>query len=129
VPTLSSFDYAVIRVVPRVEREEFSNAGVILFCLDQRFLLARVLVQPERLCALCPGIDLDLVRAHLDAFVKVSRGDKDAGPIAQLSQRGRFQWLVAPRSTMIQVSAVHTGMCESPEQKLDQLFHQLVSIA
>ena len=121
----SSFDYAVIRVVPRVEREEFVNAGVIVFCLEQNFLAARVHVNAGRLKALWPELDVDLIRQHLGAFPKIATGDPSAGPIAQLSQRERFHWLVSPRSTMIQVSPVHTGICGDPEQSLDRLFERL----
>ena len=121
----SSFDYAVIRVVPRVEREEFVNAGVIVFCLEKNFLGARVSVNEERLKALWPDIDVALIRRHLEAFPKISAGDSDAGPIGQLTLRERFHWLVSPRSTMIQVSPVHTGICGDPQQSLDRLFERL----
>lgn len=122
----SSFDYAVIRVVPRVEREEFVNAGVIVFCLEQNFLGARVKIDAERLKALWPEIDVELVRLHLEAFPKVSAGDPSAGPIARLSLRERFHWLVSPRSTMIQVSPVHSGICGgNPQEALDRLFERL----
>ena len=121
----SSFDYAVIRVVPRVEREEFVNAGVIIFCLEQNFLAARVHVNTERLKALWPELDVELIRQHLEAFPKIAAGDLSAGPIAHLSQRERFHWLVSPRSTMIQVSPVHTGICGDPERSLDRLFERL----
>jgi hypothetical protein len=126
VPT--SFEYAVIRVVPRVEREEFLNAGVILFCLESRFLKAVVQLDGERLSALAPDADVAELRDHLRAFEKVSAGDKEGGPIALLSQRERFRWLVAPRSTVIQVSAVHAGLCENPEQMLQQLVRRLVKL-
>ena len=122
----NSFDYAVIRVVPRVEREEFVNAGVIVFCLEQNFLGARVKVDSERLKALWPEVDVELVRLHLEAFPKVSAGDPAAGPIARLSLRERFHWLVSPRSTMIQVSPVHSGICGgNPQEALDRLFERL----
>ena len=127
MPAQSSFDYAVIRVVPRVEREEFVNAGVIVFCLERNFLAARVHVDDERLKALWPEIDVDLVQRHLEAFPRISAGDPSAGPIARLSLRERFHWLVSPRSTIIQVSPVHTGICESPEQALDRLFERLAA--
>ena len=125
---LSSFDYAVIRVVPRVEREEFLNAGVVLFCLQQRFLQARVQVQEERLRTLWPHLDLQTVRLHLEAFVRICQGDLDAGPIARLSQRERFHWSVAPRSTVIQISPVHSGLCDDPEVVIEQLFRRLVEV-
>jgi len=126
MPAQSSFDYAIIRVMPRVERGEIVNAGVILFCLEKDFLKARVEVNELRLRALWPEIDLDLVRQHLEAIPKICAGSPDAGPIARLSLRERFHWLVAPRSTMIQVSPVHTGLCEPPEHALDELFRQTV---
>jgi len=129
VPTHSSFDYAVLRIVPRVERQEFVNAGVILFCLERRTLEARVEVNEARLLALWPSLDIDLVRKHVDAVLRICQGDPTAGAIAQLSQRERFHWLISPRSTMIQTSPVHTGICvesDSAEHILDRLFRQLV---
>lgn len=127
MPVPSSFDYAIVRVVPRVERGEFINAGVIVFCLEHRFLEARVRVDEPRLKALWPAIDLDLVRRHLEAIPRVAAGDPAAGPIAQLSQRERFHWLVSPRSTIIQVSPVHTGVCEErPGGVLEELTHRLL---
>lgn len=127
MPVPSSFDYAVVRVVPRVERGEFINAGVILFCLEQKFLQARILVDERRLTALWPEVDLELVRRHLEAIPKVASGDASAGPIARLSLRERFHWLVSPRSTIIQVSPVHTGLCEEkPEAMLDDLAKRLL---
>jgi hypothetical protein len=128
VRALISFDYAVIRVVPRVEREEFLNAGVILFCLERNFLNARVHADETRLRAIWPDLDVQIVRQHLEAIPAVCHGNADAGPIAKLSQRERFHWLVSPRSTIIQVWPVHSGLCEAPELALDQLFHQLVSV-
>ena len=128
MPALSSFDYAVVRVVPRVEREEFLNAGVILFCLERDFLAARVQVDERRLRALWPETDVDLIRHHLQAIPKICAGSPDGGPIARLSLRERFHWLVAPRSTVIQVSPVHTGLCDSPERALDELFDQMVIV-
>lgn len=127
MPALSSFDYAVLRVVPRVEREEFVNAGVIVFCLEQKYLAARVEVDETRLKALWREIDIDVVRQHLEAFPKVCNGELDAGPIAQLTARERFHWLVSPRSTIIQVSPVHTGLCPAPDRALDRLFQQFVA--
>ena len=122
----NSFDYAVIRVVPRVEREEFVNAGVIVFCLEKNFLAARVHLNAERLRALWPEVDVDLIRQHLEAFPKISAGDPAGGPIARLSLRERFHWLVSPRSTMIQVSPVHSGICNGdPQEALDRLFQRL----
>ena len=125
MPEKHLYEYAVIRLVPRVEREEFVNAGVIVFCLEKNFLAARVHLNAERLKALWPEVDADLVRQHLEAFPKISAGEPSAGPIAKLSLRERFHWLVSPRSTMIQVSAVHSGICSNPEQSLDRLFERL----
>ena len=128
MPARSSFDYAVIRVVPRVEREEFINAGVLLFCLEKDFLAARIEVDERRLLALWPEIDIELVRQHLEAIPRICAGSPDGGPIAKLSLRERFHWLVAPRSTVIQVSPVHAGLCASPERALDELFRQMVLV-
>lgn len=128
MPARSSFDYGIVRVVPRVERGELINAGVILFCLERDFLGARVEVNEPRLRALWPATDLDLVRDHLQAIPRICAGDPSAGPIARLSLRERFHWLVAPRSTMIQVSPVHAGLCDSPESALDELFRQMVAV-
>lgn len=126
---LSSFDYAIVRVVPRVEREEFVNAGVILFCLERDFLAARVEVNAPRLTALWPGIDLDLIAEHLAAIPRICAGSPEAGPIARLTLRERFHWLVAPRSTMLQLSPVHAGLAEEPERALLELFDQTVRLA
>jgi hypothetical protein len=128
MPARSSFEYAVIRVVPRVERGELVNAGVILFCLEKDFLKARVEVNEPRLRALWPGIDLDLVRQHLEAIPRICAGGPDSGPIGRLSLRERFHWLVAPRSTIIQVSPVHAGLCDHPEKALDDLFLKAVRL-
>lgn len=128
MPALSSFDYALLRVVPRVEREEFVNAGVIVFCLERDFLAARVGLDPARLRALWPEADAELIRQHLEAVPRICAGGPDAGPIARLSRRERFHWLVAPRSTIIQVSPVHVGLCETPERALDELFRRMVLV-
>lgn len=122
----SSFDYAVLRVTPRVERGEFVNAGVILFSLEKKFLGARTHVDEARLLALWPDLDVPMVRLHVEAFARICAGDEDAGPIAKLSIRQRFHWLVAPRSTIVQVSPVHSGICEAPEKALEDLFARLV---
>jgi hypothetical protein len=124
VPTRTSFEYAAIRVVPRVDRAEFVNAGVILFCLSRNYLAARVDVNEARLRALWPDLDLDAVARHLSAIPAVCQGE---GPLGGLSRRERFHWLVSPRSTVIQISPVHAGLCEAPEAALDDVFHQLVT--
>lgn len=125
----ASFDYAVIRVVPRVEREEFINAGVIVFCLEKRYLAARIHLDAARLKALWPEIDVDLVREHLLAIERVCNGDPAGGPIAKLSQRERFHWLNSARSTIIQPSPVHTGICDGTDGVLDRLARQFLDIS
>ncbi len=126
MPAPASFDYAILRVVPRVERQEFINAAVIVFCLEKRYLDARVHLDPDRLRALWPDIDSDLIRDHLDAVPRICQGDPAAGPIARLPQRERFHWLISPRSTIIQPSPVHTGVCEETEGLLDRLAKQFL---
>ena len=126
MPTQPSYDYAVIRVVPRVERQEFINVGVILWCRDQEFIEARIELDEARLRALDPSIDLDAVHRHLASITKICAGGADAGPIGQLSRRERFDWLVAPRSTIIQTSAVHTGRCADPSATMERLMETMV---
>lgn len=126
-PAPASFDYAILRVVPRVEREEFINAGVVVFCLEKRYLDARIMLNEDRLRALWPEVDVALVREHLEAIPRICMGDPSAGPIAKLSQRERFHWLTSPRSTMIQPSPVHSGVCENTEGVLDRLATQFLS--
>jgi hypothetical protein len=125
-PPRSQFQYAIVRVVPRVERGESLNAGVILLCRPRRFLGARVALDEARLAALAPDVDPSTIRAHLDAIARIAAGDAAAGPIARLGIGERFHWLVAPSSTVIQPSEVHTGMCEDPVAELDHLFEQMV---
>jgi hypothetical protein len=120
VPDKFRYDYAVIRVVPKVDREEFINAGVIVSCPDLSFLEARINLDESRLLALDPTVDLELVRKHLASIPIICRGGDDAGSIGQLPQRQRFHWLVAPRSTIIQTSPVHTGRCGDPAAALDR---------
>ena len=123
------YDYAVIRVVPKVDREEFINAGVILSCPDLSFLEARIKLNESRLLALDPNIDLDQVRNHLESIATICRGGGEAGSIGQLPQRQRFHWLVAPRSTIIQTSPVHTGRCNDPAAALERLVATMVEPA
>ena len=123
----ASFDYAIVRVVPRVERQEFINSGVIAFCLEKKFLAARIRLDDRRLKALWPEVDVALVRDHLSAIERICAGDPAAGPIAALSQRERFHWLVSARSTMIQTSPVHTGICDEPNALLDRLEKQFLT--
>src|SRR5947209_353846 len=122
----TSFDYAVVRVVPLVERGEFVNAGVILFCRTQRFLKARVEPDRHRLLALAPGLDMQNLDAHLEVIPRIAAGDLSAGPMSELPLAGRFHWLVAPRSTVVQVSPVHCGLCEDPDDALEDLMERLV---
>jgi hypothetical protein len=134
MPAPTAFDYAVVRVVPRVEREEFLNAGVILFCLERDFLEARVALDRPRALLLFPGMDVDLVEEHLSVIPVICAGGEGAGPIGRLTQRERWHWLVAPRSTVVQVSPVHSGLCpagspagrEAPAAALDRLFRSMV---
>ena len=125
-PRRNAFSYAILRVVPSVERGERINAGVVLFCRQRGFLDARVALDERRLAALAPELDAGVVRAHLDGLVRVAEGDRAAGPIAALPQSERFGWLVAPSSTVVQPSEVHTGLCEDPARTLDELFDELV---
>lgn len=123
------YDYAVFRVVPRVEREEFVNVGVIVSCPARDFLEARVELDEQRLTALDSSLDIDSIRAHLATIPVICAGGPQAGPIGQLSQRERFHWLVAPRSTTIQTSAVHTGSCKDPTEVLEHLLKTMVRSA
>ena len=120
------FVYAVLRVVPRVERGEFINAGVVLYCQAERFLGARVHLDPARLDALDPGADLEAVRAHLEAVRSVCAGGPEAGAVGRLPLAERFGWLVAPRSTVVQPSPVHTGFADDPEEAIEHLLRVMV---
>jgi hypothetical protein len=124
----ASFDYALLRVVPRVEREEFINAGVVVFCLEKKYLAARIRLDDARLKALWPEADVALVCQHLEAAERVCAGDESAGPMAKLPQRERFHWLISPRSTVIQPSPVHTGVCDETEGLLDRLEKQFLRV-
>ena len=122
-----SFDYGIIRVVPRVERQEFINAGVVVLCPEQQYLGCRIHLDEVRLKALWPGVDGDVVRKHLEAIERICAGSTEGGPIAKLSVRERFHWLVAARSTIIQCSPVHTGVCEGAmDDVLDRLAGQFL---
>lgn len=122
------YDYAVIRVVPRVERGELVNVGVLVSCAATGFIDARVEVDPARLRALDPVIDLDAVVRHLDALVAVARGDRAAGPIAALPPRERFHWLAAPRSAIVQTSPAHSGRCLDPATAVEHLMARMVRL-
>jgi hypothetical protein len=120
------FQYAIVRVVPRVERGESFNAGVVLFCRQRRYLAARTRLDERRLAALGPGVDAAAVRPHLEAIEQIAAGDVRAGPIAALPPPERFHWLVAPSSTVLQPSEVHTGLTDDPAAELDRLLALLV---
>jgi len=122
----STYDYAIIRVVPKVEREEFVNVGVIVSCPARKFLDARIELDERRLLSLDPTLDVESIRAHLETIPAICAGGEQAGPIGRLSQRERFYWLVAPRSTIIQTSPVHTGCCRNPAEVLDRLLDTMV---
>ena len=120
------FEYALLRVIPRVERGECMNAGVVLYCQADAFLGARIHLDADRLRALDPGADLEAVRAHLEAARSVCAGGPEAGAVGRLPLRERFGWLVAPRSTVVQPSAVHTGLTDDPEAELERLLSAMV---
>jgi Protein of unknown function (DUF3037) len=122
----SPFAYTVVRAVPHVERGEFINVGVVLFCREKKFLGARVGLDRSRLLALDPSADAEEIAAQLEAIVRVAEGAAGAGPIACLSQSERFHWLSSPHSTIVQRSEPHTGMTEDPEAMLEHLFRNLV---
>lgn len=120
------YDYAIVRVVPRVEREEFINAGVILSCQRTGFLQAAMALDEARLLAMDPQADIDTVRRHLAAIVAICTGDPGCGPIAQLPYRSRFHWLTAKRSAIIQTSPVHTGRCTDAAAALEHIMDRMV---
>jgi Protein of unknown function (DUF3037) len=122
----TSYDYAVIRVVPRVEREEFVNVGVIVSCPSRSFLEARIEVDEQRLLVLDPTLDLESIQIHLSTIPLICAGGEAAGPIGLLSQRERFHWLIAPRSTIIQTSPAHSGRCDDPAAELEHLLATMV---
>ena len=122
----SSYDYAIVRVVPRVEREEFMNVGVIVSCPAQDFLQARIELDEQRLRALDPGSDIEAIARHLASIPAICAGGGLGGPIGRLPRRERFDWLVAPRSTIIQTSKVHTGRCTDPAVLLEHLLNTMV---
>src|SRR3954467_9988200 len=121
------FQYALLRVVPRLERGEAMNAGVVLFCRRKSFLAARVRLDRARLAALDPEADADAIERHLDSLARIAAGEPGAGPVGALPQSERFSWLVAPASTVVQPSPVHTGFCDDPAAKLARLFDELVA--
>lgn len=123
------FEYAVIRVVPHVEREEFINIGVILLCSAQKFLGTALHIDEERLRALCRRLDVDTLKAHVASFEKICNGEAGSGPIGRLPAAERFRWLTSARSTVLQTSQVHPGLCDDPAETLKNLFEQLVLVS
>ena len=123
---LNSYDYALVRVVPSVERGECINVGVILFCRTRRFLGMLTHLDRQRLTSFAPTLDLEIVQQHLDHLARVCNGGKESGPIGALSQSERFHWLVSPRSTIIQTSPVHSGLCRDPQTALERLMKDSV---
>lgn len=120
------YEYAVIRIVPRVEREEFVNAGVILFCKKAKFLKVLYTLNVKKLECFSDDLDFDQLQMNIVSFVKISNGDKDGGPIAQFEMAERFRWLTAVRSSVIQTSKTHPGMCTDLDETLERLFGELV---
>ena len=127
MPTRRSYDYAVLRVVPRVERGEFVNAGIILLSREAAYIGAAIAFDEARLLALDPNADTATIRAHLEAMAAIANGEPNAGPIAHLTPAERFHWLTAPRSTIIQPSPVHSGQCEDPAAELGRLMAEMVT--
>ena len=126
MPGDCTYDYAIVRVVPRVDRGEQMNVGVILSCVDSDFLDMRIALDEARLRALDPSADLDAIRAGLKALEAACAGGPGAGPIGQMSPRERFRWIVSPRSTVVQTSPVHTGRTDDPRAALERLFETMV---
>jgi hypothetical protein len=126
MPVLSSYDYAMVRLVPSNERGECINVGVLLFCRTRRFLAMHTHLDVPRLALFAPSLDLNEVTQQLEHLKHVCAGGKDAGPIGELSQSERFHWLVSPRSTIIQTSVVHSGLCNNPAATLQHLLETLV---
>jgi len=126
VPADNPFSYSVLRLVPRIERSEQINVGVVLFSRPIEYLGARTALNEARALVLWPELDVESVRAHLAAIERIAAGDPAGGPIARLDQTARFHWLVAPSSTIIQPSEAHTGLCGEPEAELGRLFRELV---
>lgn len=125
-PSRSAFSYAAIRVVPDIEREEFLNAGLVLFCRPRRFLLARTRLDATALAALHPGCDDDAIAAQLRLVERIAAGDHAAGPVGRMEQSERFHWLTTPRSTLVQPGAIHAGVTEDPAATFEHLFSVLV---
>lgn len=121
------YEYAVIRVVPRVEREEFFNVGVVLFCKALGFLKVKYEINEAKFNGFCTEMEIEDLKSYIETFVKIAAGGKNAGPIGQYSIAERFRWLTATRSTVIQSSKIHPGLTTDPEKKLIQLFEEMVA--
>ena len=126
MPENNQFEYAVIRLVPKVEREEFLNVGVVLYCAKQQFLQMKYLLDEDKLKLFCRQADVNELKLYLHAFDEICKGIHNASPISQLPIASRFRWLTATRSTMLQTSKVHPGFCSNPEEAIQKLFNQLV---
>lgn len=120
------YEYAVIRIVPQVEREEFMNVGVILFCKSLGMVQMRYVLDKKRLQAFSPTADVEQIEQNLQSFQKIAMGAADGGPIAKEDAASRFRWLTAVRSSVIQTSRPHPGICNNPEQSIEKLFEELV---
>jgi hypothetical protein len=128
MPEKHLFEYAVLRIVPKVEREEFLNTGVILYCPKQKFLKVKLLFDEARLVAFAPSLDREALKENLAALQRICEGAANGGPIAKLEPAARFRWLTATRSTVLQSSKIHPGLCADPEAALERLFEQIVQI-
>jgi len=120
------FEYAIIRIVPKVEREEFLNVGVVLYCAGRKFLQAKYELNPQRLSSFSDQLDIEDIGCYLHAFKEICAGDAESGPIGKLPPAERFRWLTATRSTVVQTSKVHPGLCDDPGESLEQLYKQMV---
>ena len=120
------YEYAVIRIMPRVEREEFLNVGVILYCAEKKFLQAKYMLETLRVISFCSSCDIVEIETYLSAFKQIADGATNGGPISKLIPAARFRWLTATRSTVVQTSKVHPGMCTNPNETLQKLFSDLV---
>jgi len=126
MPEQHLFEYAVIRIVPHVEREEFLNAGVVVYCARKKFLQVKFQLSEKKIRAFCEKLDIEEIGSYLDSFERICKGGDAAGPIGKLTIAERFRWLTATRSTVVQSSKVHTGFCADPEAMLTKLYGQMV---
>lgn len=126
MPEQRLYEYAVLRLVPKVEREEFLNLGIIFFCKQTNFLKCMYQVNEQRIAAFCGEVEIDTLRCNLASFQQIAAADANGGPIAKLDAPSRFRWLTATRSTILQTSRVHPGLCIDEEATLQQLYQKLV---